>query len=367
MVSNKFISWLGNQRGFITYLVKRTIVLSIVLVAVVLSIVLIAGGFGIMDRIQRLQIQREVIDLIRGNPSSGRWTSEERQAFITEMTTLLEKARGLDQPYYTRVFGYLFQVLTWDFGRAQTLTAFTGSMYVRDMILERMPRTIILFTTATLLSAIFGTILALIVARKPFTLLDRFTSAFAVITNSIPWWWFGMLMIILFAYTLKILPSGGFLSVPAPSGTIPIISDILYHMILPTLTIVLISFAGWAYVIRSILLDIYQQDYILFARAKGLKESVVMYRHALRAAMPPVVTMLLFNIVSSLGGAIITETVFEWQGMGLLFYAAILQQDLPVIVALTFVSSFLTILVVLILDILYALLDPRVRTAPVIE
>lgn len=353
------------QSSFMKYLVKRSIVLFLVLTIVILSITLIAGGFGIMDRIQRLQIQRDVLDLVRSNPNSGRWTSDERETFIANMTALLEKARGLNKPFYMRAFGYLYQVLTWDFGRAQVLTSSSGSSYVRDIIMERIPRTLLLFTTATLISAFVGTAVALIIARKPLSNADRGVSAFAVVTNSIPWWWFGMLMIIVFAYYTKLLPSGGYVSVPAPTTQAAFALDVLYHMILPILTIVLVSFGGWAYVIRSLLIDVFQQDFILFARAKGLKERDVMYRHALRAAMPPIVTMIMFSLVGSLGGAIITETVFDWQGMGRLFYDAILQQDLPVIVALTFVSAFLTIIVVLFLDIIYAILDPRVRTAPV--
>jgi len=357
-----------------------------------LSLILIAGGFGIMDRIQNLQIQREVLDMIRANPNSGRWTSEQRQAFIAEQTALLRKGRGLDQPYYTRIFGsfngqnatwnlgpfgehqvnvpvyqsgYLYQVLTWDFGNSQIIQSSSGSTLVKDMILERLPRTILLFTTATLISAFIGIAVALVVARKPLSVLDRINSAFAVVTNSIPWWWFGMLMIILFSFYLKLLPSGGFLSVPAPEGAGPVIVDVLYHMTLPVLTIVLVSFGGWAYVVRSILLDVFQQDFILFARAKGLQERIVMFRHALRAAMPPVVTMLLFSIVGSFGGAIITEAIFDWEGMGRLFYEAIVLQDLPVLIALTYVSAFLTIVVILLLDIIYGFLDPRVRTAPI--
>lgn len=362
---SRVLRGLAGQKGFIKYLIKRTIVLFLVLVSVILSLIFIAGGFGIMDRVQRLQIQRDILDMIRSNPSSGRWTSEERQAFIANMTAILEKARGLDKPFYTRMFGYLWQVLTWDFGQAQILTSSSGSSYVRDMIIERMPRTILLFTTSTLISAVIGIAISLFVARKPLSLADRGISAFAVVTNSIPWWWFGMLMIILFAFYAKLLPSGGYVSVPAPTAPVPFALDVGYHLILPTASIVLVSFGGWAYIVRSILLDVYQQDFILFARAKGLKERVVMYRHALRAAMPPVVTMLLFSLVGSIGGAIITETVFDWQGMGRLYYDAILQQDLPVLLGLTFVFSFLTIGVVLLLDIIYALLDPRVRTTPV--
>lgn len=355
---------LANQWTFIKYIIKRVIVLFLVLVAVMLSIILIAGGFGVLDRIQKLQINRDILDLIRGIPNSGSWTPEERQAFIANQTALLEKARGLDKPFYTRTLTYLYQALTFNFGRAQVLTSSSGSNLVSVMIMERLPRTILLFTTATLISAFIGIIVALIVARKPLSPLDRATSAFAVVTNSIPWWWFGMLMIILFAFYLRIFPSGGFVSVPAPTG-LAFYVDVLYHMALPVISIVLVSFGGWAYVVRSILLDVYQQDFVLFARAKGLQERVVMFRHALRAAMPPVITMLLFSIVGSFGGAIITEAIFDWEGMGRLFYEAISLQDLPVIMGLTFVSAFLTIIVILLLDIIYAFLDPRVRTAPV--
>jgi len=356
---------LANQWPFIKYIIKRGIVLFVVLVAVMLSIILIAGGFGIMDRIQRLQIQRDVLDLIRSIPNSGTWTPEQRKSFIADQAALLEQARGLDKPFYTRTLGYLYQVLTWDFGNAQTLTSTSGSSLVSVMILERLPRTILLFTTATIVSAIIGIAVALVVARRPLSPLDRATSAFAVVTNSIPWWWFGMLMIIMFAFYLKIFPSGGFVSVPAPKEPVAFALDVLYHMALPTISIVLVSFGGWAYVVRSILLDVFQQDFVLFARAKGLQERVVMFRHVLRAAMPPVVTMLLFSIVGSFGGAIITEAIFDWEGMGRLFYQAISLQDLPVLLGLTFVSAFITIVVILMLDIIYAFLDPRVRTAPV--
>jgi peptide/nickel transport system permease protein len=361
----KIFSGLAGQTGFIKYLIKRIIILSIVLVAVIVSLIMIAGGFGIMDKIQRIQINRSVLDMIRADRTSGSWSQAYRQSFIANQTALLEKARGLDKPFYTRMFGYVWQALTWDFGQAQILQSSSGSPYVRDMIIERLPRTILLFTTAELTAAFLGIAVALVVARKPLSIADRTTSAWAVVTNSIPWWWFGMIMIIIFAYYSRLLPSGGYVGVPAPTQPVAYALDIGVHMILPLATIVLVSFGGFAYVVRSILLDVFQQDYILFARAKGLKERIVMYRHALRAAMPPVITMLLFTLVGSLGGAIITETVFDWQGMGMLYYSAISQQDLPVIVGLTFVFSFFTIVVVLLLDIIYAVLDPRVRTAPV--
>jgi peptide/nickel transport system permease protein len=361
----KVLSGLAGQTGFIKYLIKRIIILFIVLVAVILSLILIAGGFGIMDKIQRIQINRDVLDMIHNIRNSGSWTPAQRQSFIENNTAKLEKIRGLDKPFYTRMFGYVWQALTWNFGRAQVLTSSSGSSYVRDMIIERLPRTILLFTTAELAAAFVGIAVALVVARKPLSIADRASSAWAVVTNSIPWWWFGMIMIIVFAFYSRLLPSGGYVGVPAPTEPFAYALDVGLHMILPVATIVLVSFGGWAYVVRSILLDVFQQDYILFARAKGLKERVVMYRHALRAAMSPVITMLLFTLVGSLGGAIITETVFDWQGMGMLYYSAISQQDLPVIVGLTFVFSFLTIVVVLLLDIIYAILDPRVRTAPV--
>ena len=135
----------------------------------------------------------------------------------------------------------------------------------------------------------------------------------------------------------------------------------LYYMALPLITVVLVTFGGWAYIVRNLVISVMQEDFVTAARAKGLPERKVLYGHVLRTASPPIVTYLALGLVGSFGGAIITETVFGWPGMGLLYWQAILGSDTVLVVAITYISVLMFIAVILILDFLYVLLDPRVR------
>jgi peptide/nickel transport system permease protein len=348
--------------SFLGYLAKRTVVLGITLILVLLATIMVAGGFGIVDRVAEAAIRQQVNLMIRTNPNLARLPEEERVRIMQTMIDEERKAIGLDKPFIERVPKYLFQALSWDFGNALYLRSASGSSNINDMIAEVLPRTILLFTTGALISAIVGIALGLLMARRPLGLFDKVMTSFAVVSNSMPLWWVGMLLILLLGFTLKVLPPGGYVSVPAPTDPVAYAFDVLYHMMLPLIAVVLTSFGGWAYTVRSLLLDTFQQDFILVARAKGLSENDVMYKHALRATAPPIVTLLLLSIVGSMGGAIISEVVFNWAGMGRLFADAIGYQDVPVIIAETYVFSFLYVAVFLVLEVLYGLLDPRVRT-----
>jgi len=353
--------------SFLGYLAKRTVVLTATLILVLLATIMVAGGFGIVDRVAESAIRQEVNMMMRANPNLARLPEAER---LKVMETLMEeqrKAIGLDKPFIERVPKYLFQALSWDFGKALYLRSASGSSLVRDLIAEVLPRTILLFTTGALISAIVGIALGLLMARRPLGLFDKIMTAFAVVSNSMPLWWVGMLLILVLGFTLKVLPPGGYVSVPAPTEPVAYVLDVLHHMILPLIAVVLVSFGGWAYTVRSLLLDTFQQDFILVARAKGLSENDVMYKHALRATAPPIITLLLLSIVGSMGGAIISEVVFNWAGMGRLFADAVAFQDVPVIIAETYVFSFLYVAVFLVLEVLYGLLDPRVRTGASVQ
>jgi len=353
--------------SFFSYLVKRTVVLAATLILVLLATIMVAGGFGIVDRVAESAIRQDVNMMMRNNPNLARLTEAERLQIMQTLIDEQRRAAGLDKPFIERVPKYLLQALSWDFGKALYLRSSSGSSLVSDIIAEVLPRTVLLFTTGALLSALVGIALGLLMARKPLGLFDRVMTAFAVVSNSMPLWWVGMLLILLLAFTLKVLPAGGFVSVPVPSDPVAYAFDVLHHMMLPLIAVVLVSFGGWAYTVRSLLLDTFQQDFILVARAKGLSESDVMYRHALRATAPPIVTLLLLSIVGSMGGAIISEVVFNWAGMGRLFANAVSFQDVPVIIAETYVFSFLYVAVFLVLEILYGLLDPRVRTGASVQ
>ena len=157
------------------------------------------------------------------------------------------------------------------------------------------------------------------------------------------------------------------MSIPPPEEALERIKDILYHLILPVTTVVFVNFGGWAYVTRNVVLGIFHEDYVMVARAKGVPERRVIFKHVLRSAAPPIVTMTLFALIGSLGGALITEAVFNWPGMGRLYWVAIQQQDVPVLLGTTTVSTILYLLVTVVVDLIYGLLDPRVKVGAAVK
>jgi peptide/nickel transport system permease protein len=250
--------------------------------------------------------------------------------------------------------------MTFNFGKAITLRSASGSAQVINIILEALPRTILLFTTATIINIIIGIYLGMKAASRLGSFLDRSISTLAMFTYSLPMWWTGMLFILYFSYMLKIFPSAGMVSTPPPEGFDYYI-DVLWHMALPLITIVFVNFGGWAYATRSIVTNVMTEDFVTTAKAKGVPERNILYGHVLRTASPPIVTSMVLSLLGSLSGAIITEAVFSWPGIGRLYWMAISSGDMPVVLGLVYVTTFLYVFAVLILDLTYGFLDPRVK------
>ena len=224
-----------------------------------------------------------------------------------------------------------------------------------------MPKTVLLFTTATIIISIIGILLGAASSNKIGSVTDRITSTFAVISSSFPVWWIGMLMIFVFAFVWQIFPARATPSIePNDPGYI---LALLYHMALPVITIVLIGFGAWAYLVRNFMVGIMQEDFINAKKTIGISKKKIVYSHALRNAAPPIVTILALSLSGSLGGAIITEAVFDWPGMGRLYFEAISVMDLPVIIGATYILTVLFLISIFIADLLYGYFDPRVRTA----
>ena len=283
----------------------------------------------------------------------------------------LEKQRmieyyGLNKPIFERIIRRAIDLFLLRFGKSLQLQGPEGTRYVTAIILSRIPATMLLFTTATIIVAIIGLKLGLSAAKKPGSTYDKAIAIYSLVSYSIPMWWIGMLFLLVFAYYLGIFPLGKITSEPslpeslAQLGLLGRILDVLWHLALPLMTLVLVSLGGWAYIVRNIVIDIMTQDYIKVARAKGLPESRIMY-HVTRAAAPPIVTMVVLSVISSLTGAIITETVFSWEGMGMLYWSAISAGDFPVVLGLTYIFGVINILAILISEIIYGVLDPRIR------
>jgi peptide/nickel transport system permease protein len=227
--------------------------------------------------------------------------------------------------------------------------------------LEKVPKTILLFTTSTLIITVIGLYLGAFVANRAGSFWDKINSGFAVFSSSFPAWWVGMLMIFAFAFTYHIFPARATpLTAPSDPGYA---LDLLYHMILPLITIVLVGFGSWAYIVRYFVVGILGEDYIIAKRAAGISQKRILYSHALKNAAPPIITVVGLSLASSFGGAVLVEAVFGWPGIGSLYYQAIGVLDIPVIVGLTYISTLIFVFTVFLIDIVYAYFDPRVKVS----
>jgi peptide/nickel transport system permease protein len=342
--------------GFGRYLAKRSANTVIVLFFTLFITLVLVGPT--MDTILKRSIELEC----NSEANNRKFTNTaERQTFINNCKETRTLAIGLDEPWYSpKRLGYtLLKIMSLDFGRAYFLTSDSGSSKVVDIISERLPRTILLFTTSTAIVSVIGLYLGAFAASKVRSAVDKITSSFAVISSSFPLWWTGMLMILVFAFIFNIFPARSTPSIPSSDPAY--VGSLLYHMTLPLITIVLVSFGAWAYIVRNFVVGILNEDYIMVKRAEGIPERRVVYSHALRNAAPPIITVLALSLSGSIGGAIISEAVFDWPGIGKLYFDAINVLDLPVIIGLTYVTTLVFLVSIFIADLMYGLFDPRVR------
>jgi peptide/nickel transport system permease protein len=331
------------------------------MITLLLTISLVGSN---MDTILKQGVVFQVRSEITENPNIAKSFSsvEEFEAFVQSQIEQRTKVLGLDQPWYSpqRIGLTMYKILLLDFGHATFLTSDSGSSDVKEIILEKLPRTILLFTTATIVISIIGIFLGVLSGSKVGSVIDRITSSFAIISSSFPVWWIGMLMIFLFAFVYQIFPARATPSIPASEPGY--IFALLYHMTLPLITIVMIGFGSWAYLVRNFIVGIMQEDFIIAKKTIGISEKRITYTHALKNAAPPIVTILALSLSGSLGGAIITEAVFDWPGMGRLYFEAITVMDLPVIIGATYILTVFFLISIFIADLLYGYFDPRIRT-----
>ena len=347
--------------GFKKYLAKRAITMFGVLMATLLITIALVGSN--MDAILKQSVALEIRQQVTNNKSlvSSFKTPDQLNSYVQNQIKQRVIALGLDQPWYTpqRLGLAMYKILTLDFGHAKFLTSDTGSSDVKDIILERLPNTILLFTTATAIVSLLGILLGAIAASKVNSKIDKITSGFAIVSSSFPVWWVGLIMIFLFAFVYPIFPARATPTIPMTDPGY--VTSLLYHMALPLITLVLIGFGSWAYLVRNFLVGVLQEDFIMAKKTAGIDKKKILYRHALKNAAPPIVTVLALSLSGSLGGAIITEAVFDWPGMGRLYYEAISVLDLPVIIGATYVLTAFFLVSIFLADMLYGYFDPRVR------
>jgi peptide/nickel transport system permease protein len=269
-----------------------------------------------------------------------------------EMDALLHTL-GLDRPWYEQYGDWLWKLFHLDLGRS-----FKFRTPVLQMILERLPATLELTIAALLLALLFGVIIGVLSAVTRGSAFDTSSRIFAVAGHAVPLFWLGLIAIWVFAVELGWLPTGGIKSLNASNWDLV---DRLKHLILPALILSFGRIANFSRYVRGELLEVLQEDYIRTARAKGLKSRVVLTRHALRNALIPLITVLGMNVRWLFGGAVLTETIFAWPGMGRLIVNAAFQRDYPVVMGTTLVSAVLVIAGNLLADITYAVVDPRIQ------
>jgi len=246
-------------------------------------------------------------------------------------------------------------VIRGDFGQS-----FFGRRPALDLILERVPATLELGITSLIVSLLIGVPIGIWAAVKRGGLFDSITRVMAVIFSAVPGFWLGLILILIFGSTLRILPMGSRCPVNL-TGECPPIYARLNYILLPTLVLATGGIAGYSRYMRASMLDVIGQDYIRTAKAKGLSSRTVWFKHGARNALIPLATFLGPAIAGVLGGAPITETIFSWPGLGRLGVASVIQQDYPVVMATVILASVATVLGFILSDILYGLVDPRIR------
>jgi peptide/nickel transport system permease protein len=323
------------QRGLSSFLARRAIGTLPMLLAVIL-------------------INFSILSLIPGDAArvlAGDAASE-------EYVQGLRARMGLDRPFQERLLRYATAVLGGDLGYS-----LPRSSAVLDLIVQRLPATFLLLFTSLVVTAAGGIFLGLWAARRHGTWIDHGASALAAIGYALPTFWLGILLILVFAVMLRWFPVQGLTSLDVGDGLLARWTDLLWHITLPAIALGAYFLASIAKLTRTSMIEILSSDFVRTARAKGATERQVIFRHGLRNAAIPVITMIGYNATVMFGSAVMVETVFALPGLGRLTFEGILSRDLALLMGIIVVVSLFVVLVNLLTDVLYAVVDPHIRYA----
>jgi len=272
-----------------------------------------------------------------------------------ELIAALRAEFGLDQPMWKQYLIYIGKLVTLDLGYS-----FQYQVPVWSLILDRLPATLLLMVPALAIAIGLGVVLGVVAARRRGGLVDAVVSVGALVVYATPVFWLGLMLIVLFSIQLGWLPSGGMVDVRKSNTGIAYALDVARHLVLPVVTMALFYVAIYTRLMRASMLEVYSLDFITTARAKGVPERSIAWRHAARNALLPVVTLAGLQFGHLLGGSVLVETVFGWPGLGRLVFDSLLQRDLNLLLGILFVSSVVVVLANLAADLTYGLLDPRI-------
>ncbi len=264
----------------------------------------------------------------------------------------LERLWGLDKPILIQYWKWITSMIRGDWG-----WSYRTGLPVLKMITSRLPNTILLMLSSYVLSLLIAVPVGIYSAIKRYSIMDYTFTLGAFFGVAIPSFWFGIMMQLIFAVNLGWLPSAGMMNVGQGFSLV----DRLEHLIMPVLVLGLVNMAGWSRYMRSSMLETISQDYVRTARSKGLSERIVIFKHALRNALIPLVTMMGLALPAIFGGAVITEQIFAWPGMGHLFVGSISSRDYPILMASLMLTATTVVFGNLLADLAYGFLDPRIR------
>jgi len=275
-----------------------------------------------------------------------------------EHKELMKKAFGLDQPIHIRYVKYIINTFTFNFG-----FSFGTGRPVVDEMLPRLRNTLLLLSLSLTFNVMLGIPVGIMAASRRGSKLDMFAMSVGLFTWGAPIFYVQLLFVFFLANPsfFQLFPSGFMISPRPPADPLACIADVAYHLALPLITLVVAQFGWWAMYTRNMMVDSLTQDYIVTERAIGLKERTVLYKHAFRATLPPIVTMVALIIPTLFMGGIITELIFSWPGIGRWFLTSTLKADYPAAQALIFIYAVLMVGGSLLVDLIYGFLDPRIR------
>ncbi|MGN6614403.1 MAG: ABC transporter permease [Candidatus Nitrosocosmicus sp.] len=333
------------------------------IITLLLTIFLLGSTF---DKMMMDSIRLQISNSLTANDDRSQLhqfkSFNEREQFIEQQTKIQVKSLGLDETWYSpkKLFNNIFKIMILDLGKSRFFTTYSGSSDVNELILEKLPYTVLLFTSSTIAIVVIGLYFGSYLASREGKNADKFISGLASVSQGVPVWWFSMIMLVTFSFFFHVFPSR---STPLISPNDPgYLLDLLYRMALPFISMVIIGFASFTYYVKYIIARVLTEDYIKTLKIMGVPQKSILYKHALKNAGPQLATMLGLGITASLTGSILIEQIFDWPGMGNLFYNAIVLNDSPLITGLTYFFTLIYLLTRLILDICFSYFDPRIRS-----
>lgn len=312
-------------------------------------------GYGLLLLIGVLVLNFTLISIAPGDVADS--IAGDMGGADAEVINEIRVRYGLDKPFPVQLWRYVSGVAKFDLG-----FSYFYNTPVTKLIMEKLPATLLLVFSSQILAIVLGTLLGVLAAKKPNGIVSLVVTFLSLFGFAAPVFWSGILLIILFVSIFPIFPVGGMRDVTVEGGFFVHLLDLLHHLFLPMITLASIYLALYSRLARASMLEVLGADYIRTARAKGLSQRVVLYKHALKNALGPLVTVAGLQFSAVMSGAVVVETVFSWPGLGTLALQSILARDTPTIMGILFFSSLVVIVVNILTDVTLRLIDPRIKS-----